>query len=114
MKGSILDGLDIREAKYKLSNGNELKIVALDIFQSINIQKKMVDLSKGDDSERPALFREVAQLAVVDENYQPYLTEAELNLMSRAGDGQILIEIFNLVMKLSGVGDDEQAEAKKK
>ncbi len=110
----LLDGLDISETEYKLPNGKTLKIVALDIFQRLDVQSKIKVLNEKDEGAKSEMFKEVARLAVVDDEYEPFLTKKDLNKLSRANNGEILFEIFNKVMELSGASGEDAEAAKKK
>ena len=108
----LFDGINILESEYEMPNGKKLKIVALDIFQRLDIQKKIQAMKS--DAEKSKLFKEIAQLAVVNDDYEPYLTKADLNKLALANNGEIVFEIFNEVMKLSGATSSDAEEAKKK
>ena len=110
----LFEGLEINEAEFTLPNDKVLRIVGLDIFQTIEVQKKIQGLSESSSSDKSALFKDIAKMSVVNDDYDPYLTEQQLNKLSRVDGGQILLEIFNKVMSLSGVSKDSAKEAKKK
>ena len=110
----LFDGLDLKEAEYTLPNGKSLKLVPMDLFDRIEIQKKIQDLAKKGESSKSELFKEVAKKTVVNDNYEPFLTDVDLNKLSRASNGEILFEIFNKVMELSGATGDQEKSAKKK
>ncbi len=110
----LLDGLDINETDHKLPNGKSLKIVALDIFQRLDVQSKIKALNESDEAAKSEMFKEVARLAVVNDDYEPFLTKRDLNKLSRANEGELLFEIFNKVMELSGASGESAKAAKKK
>ena len=114
MTSSIFDDLNIDEVDFKLPGGETIKIVALDIFQRLDIQKKINALQSEDETTKSALFKEVAQMAVLDDDYEPYLSKRDLNKLARVGNGQVLFEIFGEVMALSGANTESAEEAKKK
>ena len=114
MGGSIFDDLNVDEVDFELPGGKTIKIVALDIFQRLDVQKKIKTLQGDDESSKSKLFKEIAHMAVLDDDYEPYLTKRDLNKLSRISNGEILFEIFNKVMSLSGANADDAETAKKK
>jgi len=110
----LFDGLDIAEKDYPLPNGKALKVVALEIIQRLDVQKKIQSMKKDDSKAQSDLYKLVAKLSVVNDDYEPYLTDKDLNKLARASNGEILFGIFSLAMELSGTTKEKAEEAKKK
>lgn len=113
MKG-LFDGLENTEAEYTLPNGVVLKVVALDLFQLIDAQARISAMKKGDTKTQLALYKDLMQQCVVDKDYQPALTKADVNRLSRMKGGSIPVEVFALIWKLSQADAEAASEAKKK
>ncbi len=114
MSNDLFDGLDLKEAEYILPNGKSLKLVPMDLFDRIEIQKKIKQLNKKGGPSRLELFKEVAKKSVVNDKYETFLTDVDLNKLSRAGNGEILVQLFSKIMELSGVTGEQEKNARKK
>jgi len=110
----LVDDLDIDESEYQLPSGKVLRIVGLDIFQRVEIQRALKEIKDGDEIAKSKVFKEVVRLAVVDDDLEPCLKKGELNKLSRVNDGEILFNIFNEAMALSGANVESAETAKKK
>lgn len=112
----IFSDLTLDEKDFELPNGKKLKLVALDIYQRMDIQQELKELaeSKSDNANIMPIYKKVVKLCALNDNYESFLTNVQLNKLARIESGRLIIAMFNQVMDLSGAGQKQRKAAKKK
>lgn len=114
MSNSIFEGLGIKEEDFYLENGKSIKLIALPLFDMLEFSQMMSTLSKDDSKARIDAFITVIKKCAVNENYEPFLSDKDINMLKLANGGNLVVEIFNRIMALTGFDEKTVEEAKKK
>jgi len=116
MSGSLFDELEVTEDLFTLPSGKEIKLYPLNIYQRLDINDDLQKLrnreaKKGDMID---ICKKTIQLSVLNENYEPYLSERDLNRLAVIQGGNLITKMFGRVMDISGATNEAWNDAGKK
>lgn len=116
MSESLFDGLEASEEAFTLPNGKAITLFPLNIYQRLDISAELQELTKrsAKRSDMIEVCKKAIKLAVLNNDYEPYLTDRELNKLAIIQGGNLISKIFGRVMDISGATDEAWKSAEKK